>query len=178
MFCLPQRPFAGFSLLEALVVLALVGVLAGLASPGFASLRRNAVLTSTADQLLGALYFAQSAAARRGIPVSVCLSADQQRCSATPGVGASGWLLFFDNDRESPVQISPADERLSTVRLPPGLAIQGTRAAVTFWPAARAGTTATFAICDSRDLSVSRAVVLSQTGRPRVTSDSSAVCQS
>jgi hypothetical protein len=45
------------------------------------------------------------------------------------------------------------------------VAVRSSRAAVTFWPVAMAGTTGTFTFCAGAD---GRAVVISQTGRPRV----------
>ena len=171
----PLRP-RGFTLLELVFALGLMALVAGLAAPGFTSLRRSAAVSATSNQLLAALYFAQSAAARANLPTSLCLSADLLHCITTSGAPAPGWLVFFDIDRKSPVQLSANDDRLSTGQLPTGIAISGTRSAVTFWPTARAGTTATFSVCDMRDPSSGRTVVVSQTGRPRVTPSAAAVC--
>jgi hypothetical protein len=53
-------------------------------------------------------------------------------------------------------------------RIPDGVVVRGSRAAVTFWPVARASLTSTFDVCDVRREVAGRAVVVSQTGRPRI----------
>ena len=159
----------GFTVAELLVVVALVAVLAALAVPGFGALRSGASLSSSANQLLWALHFARSTAILRNLSTVVCLSADGTTCLTSSGVPASGWLVFNDVERSTPAQIAGADELLHTMRLPQDVTVRGTRAAATYWPTTRAGTTATFTICDSRGNPQGRALVVSQTGRPRVT---------
>ena len=78
---------------------------------------------------------------------------------------ASGWLVFVDRDPGTPVRLDAGDELLRQLPLPAGVVVRSSRAAVTFWPVAMAGTTGTFTFCAGAD---GRAVVISQTGRPRV----------
>lgn len=158
----------GFTALELLFVVAIAGVLAALAIPSFSELRRGAGVSSSANQMLWALHYARSSAILRNLPAVVCLSADGATCLPAGAAQGSGWLIFLDSDRSSPPRLSPGDELLHQIRLPEGFTVRGTRAAVTYWPISRAGTTATFTICADHGASQGRAVVVSQTGRPRV----------
>jgi len=157
----------GFTAYELLVGLALVALLATLAVPGFAGLRRSAGLTAAAHQLMGALHLARSSAAVRGVPAIVCLTVDDRTCLDTAGAVASGWLIYHSQGQRPGAPAEVEGELLQRFRLPPDVTISGTRPAITFWPTARAGTTATFSLCDLSGDSAGRAIVVSQTGRAR-----------
>ena len=83
----PRRG-GGFTLVEMMVTIALVAVLLGLATPSFITARRNAELTSTANEFLSALSAARAEAMKR-----------QLRAFVVPTDGAnwnSGWIAFVD----------------------------------------------------------------------------------
>jgi len=157
----------GFSAMELLVVTAVLAVLAGLAVPTYVRLTRAANLSAAANQMLWALHLARSTSILRGEAVAVCLTADGTSCLSSAASHASGWLVFRDHEPRVPVRVDEGDEVLRQLAAPPGVVVRGSRAAVTFWPVAMAGTTGTFTFCAG---DVGRAVVLSQTGRPRVES--------
>jgi type IV fimbrial biogenesis protein FimT len=159
----------GFTAFELLTVLAISALLAALASPSFGELRRSAGVVSSANQMLWALHYARTSSLVRNLPTAVCLSADGANCLTSTAATGSGWLVFYDLERSLPPQIAGSDELLRSVQLPPGFTVRGTRSGVTFWPASRSGTTATFTICPDRGRPEGRAIVVSQTGRPRVT---------
>lgn len=88
------RPF-GFSLVELVVVLAVVGVLSALAAPTFAAVVRNSRITASTNDLLATLHLARSEAVKRGRRVTVCTSRDQVTC--VPNIHwHNGWLVFED----------------------------------------------------------------------------------
>lgn len=161
----------GFTLLELLVALAVAAILATLAVPSFGSLRRAAALATTTNELLAALHFARSSAVRRGVPVTLCLSSDGHACLASAQGLAGGWLVFEQPEAKVSDDASPPESILRSFRLPESLFLQGTRPAVTFWPFTRAGTTSTFALCDPHAEGRGRAIIVSQTGRPRVSTE-------
>jgi type IV fimbrial biogenesis protein FimT len=169
--------FHGFTLSELLIGMAVGAVLAAVAVPGFASLRHRAALAASADGILGALYFAQRSAARTGIPAVFCLSSSGGACGAA-AVDASGWRVFLDTSGPSALHPASSGVPLSESEIGGGIRIRGTRSAVTFWPAARAGTTATFILCDPRDTSSASAVIVSETGRPRAVATEATACAS
>lgn len=89
-----QRP-AGFTLLEALVVMAVLGVMVSLAAPAMLALRQQHQLQAQAEGLLSSLVLARSEALRRQQRVSVCARASDSACDAS-GVWQQGWLVFAD----------------------------------------------------------------------------------
>ena len=160
----------GFSVLELMVVLAVAAVFAMIAVPSFARMQRAASLSAATNQLLWALNFARSAAILESLPVTLCLSADGESCLSSAAAAGVGWLVFYQSGGPSSVPL------LHTFRLPADLTVHGTRAAVTFWPVARAGTTSTFDLCarGGRAPQQGRAIVVSQTGRSRVATEEAA----
>jgi type IV fimbrial biogenesis protein FimT len=139
-----------------------------LAAPSFASFRRAAGVSAATNELLGALYFARSAAILNGQPVTLCLSADAATCVSSDVPAAIGWLVFARPDAKALGPSLDDQPVLRSFRLPPDVSVHASRAAVTFWPVTRAGTTSTFDVCDVNRAVRGRAVVVSQTGRPRV----------
>ena len=83
-------PMAGFSLTETLVVLALVGILLGLAVPGMGALRVRQQLQSVAEDIWNSLMLARSQA-----------MVQQERVVLCPAASATAWVMRFEADSAS-----------------------------------------------------------------------------
>ena len=91
----------GFTLLEALVVLALLGILLGVAAPHMSSWRQQHQMQAQAEQLQASLMLARSEAVRRQRRVTLCVrepGLDQSLNCATAGAWSQGWLVFEDRN--------------------------------------------------------------------------------
>lgn len=95
MLSLRRAGFNGFTLLEALVVLALLGTLTALAAPSLTGLRHKHQMQSHGERLLGSLLLARSEAVRRQQRVTLCVRGVANRC-ATEGSWGQGWMVFVD----------------------------------------------------------------------------------
>jgi type IV fimbrial biogenesis protein FimT len=70
--CLPRRrPARGFGLIELVIALAVLAILVAAAMPSFRELGRRMTVTSTTNDLVGALNMARAEAAKRGSWVAV-----------------------------------------------------------------------------------------------------------
>lgn len=73
----------GFSLIELMIVLAIIAIGAAIAVPSYQSSIASNRKTSAANNLLGVLQFARSEAVIRRKQIKVCASADGTSCSGT-----------------------------------------------------------------------------------------------
>ncbi|WP_233254776.1 GspH/FimT family pseudopilin [Limnohabitans sp. T6-5] len=85
----------GFTLLEALVVLGLLGILVALAAPTLSGVRERHQLQAQAEGFLDSLVLARSEALRRQQRVTLCAKASDSACDAQ-GPWQQGWLVFAD----------------------------------------------------------------------------------
>src|SRR5690606_31096409 len=90
----------GFTLLELMVAITVLGVLLGIGVPAFNDMIRNNRVAAQANEFTTALSLARSEAARRGMPVAVCASNAAQNACAGDDVDnwGNGWLIFSDRD--------------------------------------------------------------------------------
>lgn len=164
----PARPRGGFGLVELLIALAIAAALLAAGSPAFSRVRANAMTLAAANALVGGLHLARTQALLRGRPAVLCLSPDGRRCLETLGASrARGWIVFVNERPERRPQRDALEPLVARYDLPTGLAVHASRLAVTYWPVSRAGTTATLVLCAPRGLASTRAVIVSQSGRPR-----------
>jgi len=87
----------GFTLVELLVVMAIIALLMAFGVPSFRSITYSSRVSSEANAMLGDLQFARSEAQKGGQSVTVCASTDQNTCSAN-NVWGAGWIVFLDVD--------------------------------------------------------------------------------
>ena len=102
-FSRPAR-LGGFTLMEMMMSVVILGVLMAFAVPGFQSMVRSSQLTSSANEMLTAFQLARSEALRRGQRVVLCRSSNPEATSpscATATTGAwAGWIMFVDTDSD------------------------------------------------------------------------------
>lgn len=93
---------AGFTLIETMITVAVVGVMSSVAAPSLNDFLKNSALRGQAFDLMSSITMARSEASKRGSRVILCRSADPT--AATPTCGgtdkdwSTGWLLFVDED--------------------------------------------------------------------------------
>lgn len=85
----------GWTLLEMLGALAVLGLLLSLAAPALGDLRAGQQLQAQAQALLDTLHWARSEAIVRQRRVTVCPALDARRCDPQ-GRWELGWLVFED----------------------------------------------------------------------------------
>jgi len=163
----------GHTLPELVFTMAIAIGLLGWGVPAFRDLQLNAARTREVNQFIKAVYLARSEAIKRNGVVSLCPSLDGQWCAPSGTPWQRGWMTFVNSDRDSPA-VRDADEDLLRVYAPWDKgAVNANRATLSFRPFGQMGVTATLTFCDQRGSKAARAVIISQTGRPRV-SDRSA----
>lgn len=158
----------GFTLLEAMIAMAIVAVLATLAVPAFADLRLDAARTATVNEFFHALFLARSEAVKRGQVVSLCRSSDGQSCAAGETPWTVGWIVFVNVDRDEPAIRDPGEPVLAAYEARPSVTITSNRVTYSFRPVVQGVVNGTILFCDRRGSAHARAIIISHTGRPRV----------
>lgn len=87
----------GFTLLEAMVVIAVLGILVGLTTPAMTGLRARHQLQGQAESFLDSLVLARTEALRRQQRVTLCAKTLQGLCDADAR-WQQGWLVFVDHN--------------------------------------------------------------------------------
>ena len=93
----------GFSIIELMVVIAIVGVVMAIAIPSFSIMLRKNRLSSAAAAMQVSLSLARSEAIKHGIDAYVTVAAN-----GTAGAWADGWTVFLDKTGTANNSISPA----------------------------------------------------------------------
>jgi type IV fimbrial biogenesis protein FimT len=167
-----ERP-PGFTLPEIMFSMAILAGLVAWGVPAFRDLGRNAARTSEVNLFLQAIYLARSEAIKRNGVVSLCPSQDGTYCAASGTAWDCGWIVFVNLDRDSPAVRDSGEDLLYAYPTWTGGSVVGNRATLSFRAFGQSGVTATFTFCDDRGSREARAVIISQSGRPRVSDRSS-----
>jgi type IV fimbrial biogenesis protein FimT len=104
-----NRRAIGLTLLELMLVLAVMAVATSLAAPSFRSLWVKRSVLLGAETLLGDLRYARSEALKRARPVLVCQSSNASSCTRDNTAWAAGWLVFVDSNGSAQIEGENAD---------------------------------------------------------------------
>lgn len=108
----------GFTLLELMAAIAVLGILLGIGVPAFREMLAANRMTSVANEMVTAFTVARSEARTRGIPVTVCAAtAAMDGCEDTPQWN-DGWIVFTDDFGTAGV-VDDDDELLQAFPAPP-----------------------------------------------------------
>jgi type II secretion system protein H len=84
----------GFSLIELMVVIAIIAIIAGIGAPSFRNLTLDNRLSSTANNLLGSLRIARSEAVTQRTAITVCATNTDNTDCADSANWTAGALLM------------------------------------------------------------------------------------
>lgn len=141
----PRRHAAGFTLIEALIVLAIIGVLAAVGIPSFSQMIANQRTKSIASDLFTSLVRARSEAIKRNTEITI----------RPTGNWVSGWTI--PDPADSAAQIDVHGASANAVITGPG--------SVIFTPNGRSKAAATFEV-GVVNRSERRCVIIDLSGRP------------
>lgn len=154
---------SGFTLIELMITVAIVGVLAAVGLPSLTDFIKNDRLTGQINTLVGHLALARSEAVKRNAPVVICSSNDGASCS---GDWDDGWILFPDLDSsgsvtagEELIRVQQALEGGNGFSSSPGSII--TYDSRGFTP----DSNGTFSLCDDRGADYMKSITITNTGR-------------
>lgn len=159
-----QNKQSGFSLMELMIVLTVVGIFATVAVPSYQTIIQNGRLTSETNEFIGALYYARSEAVKLRSDVQVCKSDDGQTCDSNLDWN-EGWLVWSDADSDGAVD---QNEILRVGAESEGqISIFATMDDVTFSSRGLSTLSGTWQLCDNRGTAKAKAIVISPSGRVR-----------
>lgn len=160
------RSQQGISLIEQIMVLAIVAILAGVALPPLRRLMGRSRLQSAQTDFIAALQHARSSAAFSGKRSLFCPSLDGRHCSEN-AVWDDGWLLGHDTDGDHQPDGEPS---YTGAAYPAGLRITSSsgRHDVRFRADGSAyGSNLTLLFCEPGNSALALTVVVSNSGRVR-----------
>lgn len=157
----------GVTLLELLFTLGLIALLAGLAAPGLRAGLRTAAVRSATFDLLAGLQQIRAEAILRARTGHVC-PADASGACLPPSAAGAAWRASLED----------GSGEVLTAELPHDVRVSSTRSPVSFRPQGIAAGPGTLTICDSQGIAAPRAIVVSITGRARLTDAAREACNS
>ena len=157
----------GFSLTELVATLAIIGVLAGMAMGSFGRLIAELRISSNVSNLVHILHLARQLSWTTGQDVVLCDSTSGTQCS-NAGNWHTGWLLFSNLDQDDPPRADPGEPVHQAGGPVANATITANRRAFVMRPFGRRSTNGTLTYCDKRGAPGARAVIVSYTGKARI----------
>jgi type IV fimbrial biogenesis protein FimT len=158
----------GYSLYELVMTLGLVAVLLGVGIPSLGALAADKRLRVEVDALFHAIYLARTESIARRRVVTICPSIDGRYCN--PGYDWSGgWIVFVNKGLRNSLQRADDEQLLRHHQVSETSRIMSNRQGFSLRSTELRATNGTLIFCDRASRTQSRALVVSYTGRPRVT---------
>ena len=166
-----MKKYSGFTLVELLVVIAMLGLMMAFGLPAMGTYVKNDRLSTQINTLVGHLAYARSEAVTRGQQVGLCPSDNLTACSGNDW--AAGWILYVDADGDSGFsggeEILRTKQPLSGNNSLTGTFVNQTGSAAFIYDRRgfSAVGTGTFSLCDDRGFTNMKSISISNTGRVR-----------
>ena len=167
----------GFTFLELIITIAIIAILMGIAIPSFQTLISSTRIYSQSKKLFNTLVMTRSRAITSGYRTILCPTIDGEQCN-----NDNKWhhrlIIFEDRDgngkrdveNEPIVHTTEAAEQLN-IYSGSSYASTGARRRVAYYPMGHAyGSTITITVCDKRGTTDPYLIVVSNFGRPRISS--------
>ena len=160
----------GFTIYELLITMLIIGIVMSIAVPNLSDFTKNSRITSVANDLHSSFHLARSEAARSKSNITICASTNSMDAAAAcGGTFDDGWMMFVNLDRDAPAVRDPDEPVLQRYSVSLHNQITANRRSFSFRTTALRATNGTFIFCDKARRAAPRALVVSYTGRPRVT---------
>ncbi len=173
----------GFTLIEMMVAVSVMGVLIAITLPSFQNIIQNNNMSSLHNELVNTLNHTRSLAISRGFNSTFCNSnATHTNCSSDANDGWKyGWIVFADKNKDGVIDIN--DDEIIVINKQPSrnVALYSSRYTICYDSEGYAfGFSGNFTFCDQRGEAGKQGIVLSNNGRIRHATDRDnlAVCPS
>ena len=147
---------SGFTLVELLVVVVILGILSSIAYPSFEAQIRDSRLASQSNTLLATLQLARSEAAATYSTLTVCPSSNQATCDNSAS-WKDGYII---TNGTTALKVIPALEGGSTIFSSQGIAFDNRGQLIQ--------TTPPITICDERGMNYAKGILINGSGQIRL----------
>jgi len=98
-----KNALRGFTLLEIMVVIAIIGILMAISMPFYKDMVNPSRIAAEMNLMVGTLQYARAEAIKQGQPITVCISLNGTTCSTTGTNWDRGWIVFSDTNANAVV---------------------------------------------------------------------------
>lgn len=163
-----SRSNSGFTMVELMVTLAVVGIMMYVAVPSLTSFLQDRQLSSDTNDLVASLLLARSESVTRNNTVSLCkISLDDLEACNNDEAWQTGWIVFEDIDNDG-VRDDGEDILDTYTGMSTNTVVTATNFTnfLTYRPSGATNSQGQFTLCVSS--TIAQNIVVNATGRPRI----------